>query len=104
MTTPDFSLTRALRATRASGIVSTLLTNSFVHVRLLSGLACLSNLAESDQITGPNIEMAKYPLSPQVLRSRPCSGARERAFCKLHVKRNTQTTGATHVFFSAPTR
>jgi hypothetical protein len=93
MTTPDFSLTRALRATRASGIVSTLLTNSFVHVRLLSGLACLSNLAESDQITGPNIEMAKYPLSPQV-----------RAFCKLHVKRNTQTTGATHVFFSAPTR
>jgi hypothetical protein len=47
--------------------LSILLTNSFAYVRLPSELA-LSSLAESDQITGTNIEMPRYTLTPRELQ------------------------------------
>jgi hypothetical protein len=51
-----------------AGIVSTLLTDSFAHVRLRSRLACLSSLADIDQITRPILRKARYALSLQELK------------------------------------
>ena len=85
--------------------MSSLLTNSFAYVRLPYGLACLSNLAESAQITGTDIKMARYlsALSPQNVRSRFCSsrvGLNEHVAHEIHVTQATIKAHVTGIFVS----